>query len=72
MDDKLDRSLFEKWVQLKKDLATMSQIRVPKCYYIHKQAPRHQELHGFSDASDRAYAAAVYQSIVMEKCLFSL
>ena len=72
MDDKLDGSLFEKWVQLKKDLTTMSQIRVPKCYYIHKQAPRHQELHGFSGASDRAYAAAVYQSIVMEKCLFSL
>ena len=59
-DDKLDGLLFEKWVQLEKDLATLLQIRVPRCYYIHKQAPRHQELHGFSDASERAYAAAVY------------
>ena len=59
-DDKLDGSLFEKWVQLEKNLATLSQIRVPKCYYIHKQAPRHQELHGFNDYSERGYAAAVY------------
>ena len=57
MDDELDGSLFKKWVQ---DLATLSQIRVPRCYYIHKQAPRYQELNGFSDASERAYATAVY------------
>ena len=59
-DDELDGSLFKKRVQLEKDFATLSQIRVPRCYYIHKQAPRHQELHGFSDASERAYAATVY------------
>ena len=59
-DDRLDGSLLEEWVRLEKDLVTLSQIRVPRCYYIHKQDPILQELHGFSDASERAYAAVVY------------
>ena len=59
-DDRLDGSLLEEWVRLEMDLVTLSQIRVPRCYYIHKQDPILQELHGFSDASEQAYAAVVY------------
>ena len=59
-DDRLDGSLLEEWVRLEKDLVTLSQIRVPRCYSIHKQDPILQELHGFSVASEQAYAAVVY------------
>ena len=38
----------------------LSTIKVPRCYYRVDNVLVDQQLHGFCDASKRAYAAAVY------------
>ena len=39
----------------------MSQVKIPRCYFGEKELePSTIQLHGFSDASRQAYAAAVY------------
>ena len=59
-DDELEGFLLDKWVQLTEDLTMLSQIKVPRCYYVANQSLRSQQLHGFSDASKDAYAAVIY------------
>ena len=59
-DDKLEGSALKRWNQLKVDLSELSQIKVNRCYYDNQHIPTAQQIHGFSDASQRAYAAVVY------------
>jgi len=59
-DDKLEGSALKCWNQLKVDLSELSQIKVNRCYYDSQHTPTVQQIHGFSDASQRAYAAVVY------------
>ena len=59
-DDELEGFLLDKWVRLTEDLTLLSQIKVPRCYYVANQSLRLQQLHGFSDASKDAYAAVIY------------
>ncbi|KMQ86917.1 gag-pol protein, partial [Lasius niger] len=50
------------WLRIQAELPALGEIRVPR--WIHtRQADRRVELHGFADASERAYAAAVYARI---------
>ena len=60
-DDPLTGSLLDSWKQIINDLQAMKPIRVPRCYfsYFSHDGPSY-ELHGFSDASSKAYAAVVY------------
>lgn len=53
--------MLHQWKCLTEELKTVSEISIPRCYL----RPEHhtivsQQLHGFSDASMRAYAAVVY------------
>ena len=43
-----------------KDLSSLQPIRIPRCYFAISNNPLVFELHGFSDASCKAYAAVVY------------
>ena len=38
----------------------MSEISIPRCYFSLEHSIVSQQLHGFSDAPVRAYAAVVY------------
>lgn len=38
----------------------LTRIRVPRCYFVSEQVPVHHQIHGSSDASEKAYAAVVY------------
>ena len=60
-DDELKGELLEKWKRLVHDLSSLKDIKVPRCYFTRKEEPpvKH-ELHGFSDASNKAFAAVVY------------
>ena len=60
-DDELKGELLVKWKRLVQNLADLKDIKVPRCYFKRKEFPpvKH-ELHGFSDASNKAYAAVVY------------
>ena len=42
-------------------LSSLKDIKVPRCYFMRKEEPHvKHELHGFSDASNKAFAAVVY------------
>ena len=42
------------------DLGSLIEAKVPRCYFQFIEESRHHEIHGFSDTSDKAYAAVVY------------
>ena len=44
----------------KKQLHMLNSIKLPRCYYRVEATPLTIQLHGFSDASERAYSAVVY------------
>ena len=59
-DDKLNgerASRFEKWL---KELQSVGKVRVPRCLYGLSKAPVKCSLHGFADASLKAYCAVIY------------
>ena len=60
-DDPLAGELLDAWNQIINDLRAMKPIRVSRCYFsCIGQIGATYELHGFSDASSKAYAAVVY------------
>jgi hypothetical protein len=60
-DDELKGELLGKWKRLVHNLNSLKDIKVPRCYFTRKEEPRvKHELHGFSDASNKAFAAVVY------------
>ena len=59
-DEKLEGNLAKRWNQFTKELEVLSTIKVPRCYYLVDNVVVEQQVHGFCDASERAYAAAVY------------
>ena len=42
------------------ELHMLSNIRIPRCYFEGDRVPINTQIHGFCDASERAYAAVVY------------
>lgn len=57
-DDPLPDELEEKWKKWITSLSTIKQLRIPRCYDYGQSTSR--QLHTFVDASEEAYAAAVY------------
>ena len=49
--------LHKKW---RSELPTLAEKQMPRCYSLPNFKIKHQELHGFSDASKVAYGAVVY------------
>ena len=61
-DEALDGEALNKWKSFIKDLKALKNVRVPRCYakqQIASSIVRSCQIHGFSDASERAYAAVV-------------
>ena len=42
------------------ELHLFSHIKIPRCYFELGKSPINIQIHGFSDASERAYAAVLY------------
>lgn len=57
-DQELPQELLGKWNQFRQQLPALNQIRKPRC--VTQGDAVTLELHGFSDASQRAYGAVVY------------
>ena len=51
------RDLHSQW---RTELPILSQKRLPRCYSLPNHTVQSQEIHGFSDASQKAYGAVVY------------
>ncbi|XP_029159051.1 uncharacterized protein LOC114931247 [Nylanderia fulva] len=61
-DAPLSREDTVAWTALEEELPVLEKIRLPR--WLHSNTPRSPvELHGFSDASERAYAAVVYSRV---------
>ncbi|KAL0810972.1 hypothetical protein ABMA28_010266 [Loxostege sticticalis] len=58
-DDLLDEDLAEQWVKWTQHLEALREVKIPRCYPGYSNGNR-RELHIFVDASEAAYAAAVY------------
>ncbi|XP_058465271.1 uncharacterized protein LOC131438898 [Malaya genurostris] len=57
-DQELPAELLDKWKQFRQQLTAVNQIQKPRCVVNDRASTL--ELHGFSDASKRAYGAVVY------------
>ncbi|XP_078364115.1 uncharacterized protein LOC144648427 [Oculina patagonica] len=62
-DESLEGEALAKWKTFINDLNALKNIRVPRCYANYSPTQStvcSYQIHGFSDASERAYAAVVY------------
>ena len=59
-DQPLDGEFLQQWNKFLSEFEVLNGLRVSRCYFEKGLTPHHHELHGFSDASEHAYAAAIY------------
>lgn len=59
-DDPIPDHIHQIWSQWRCELPQLTTIRIPRCYLPSKQTVVSTQLHGFSDASEEAYAGVVY------------
>lgn len=65
-DDLVPFDIKEAWEQWRSELDTLSTVRLSRCYYLKSSKIVDTQLHGFSDASEDAYAGVVYLRSVDE------
>ncbi|XP_029670156.1 uncharacterized protein LOC115239656 [Formica exsecta] len=58
-DDPLDEASAKRWQDYQNELPLLEQIRIPR-WIGPRSLDGEAELHGFADASERAYAAVIY------------
>lgn len=57
-DQPVEETIKTRWIELQKQLKTIEKISIPRwCHFSNKSRV---ELHGFSDASEKAYGAVIY------------
>ena len=59
-DEPLQGRALKQWNCFMSEAKSLNQLRVPRCYFLLNSIPTQVQLHGFSDASEQAFAAAVY------------
>ena len=59
-DDPVPPPIQEEWISWRSQLRSLRQVHVPRCYFPKQAQILTFQLHGFSDASEDAYAAVVY------------
>ena len=59
-DDFVPEPICDSWMQWRTELDLLSTKHIPRCYYSKTSRINAVELHGFCDASEKAYAAVVY------------
>ena len=59
-DEPLKDNALDQWNQFTNEFAMLDKVRIPRCYFLYDSDPVHVQIHGFSDASEHAFAAVVY------------
>ena len=61
-DDKLEGTELASWNSFIAELQALKDVKIPRCYFHHndKLPARSYQIHGFCDASDKAFVAVVY------------
>ena len=70
-DEDLDSESREEWERWERDLWETKVIVVPRCIHPHKTKEAIYSLHGFGDASSKAYCAVVYLVCESEDGIYS-
>lgn len=64
-DDEVSENILAEWNKIYSSLSILSNVRVPRCLNLYFGDQKNVvQIHGFSDASEVAYGAAVYLRIV--------
>jgi hypothetical protein len=63
-DDPVPDQVLEVWSQWRRELPALTTVHIPRCYLPVGFTPTFVELHGFSDASEEAYAGVVYLRLI--------
>ena len=58
-DTELSGKSLSIWSSLLRDIHAIKSIHTPRCYYTHSVPVLNHEIHGFSDASEKAYGAVI-------------
>lgn len=69
-DEVLPEELSRKWHEFCQQLSHLKELSIPR-YLLHQPKPRLIELHGFADASERAYGACIYLTAFHEDGSFT-
>jgi hypothetical protein len=59
-DDSVPVHVLEVWERWRKELPVLADHFIPRCYFPSRAHVVLKQLHGFSDASEAAYAGVVY------------
>ena len=59
-DDLVPDAVLQEWSRWRRELPLLSAHHIPRCYYPKEVAITSTQLHGFSDASEKAYSGVVY------------
>ena len=59
-DEPVTEAVGDVWTRWRSELDLLSQIHIPRCYFPKDVQVVSMQLHGFSDASQDAYAGVVY------------
>ena len=59
-DNPIPDEIRDAWVKWRTELPQLANKHIPRCYFLKNSSNTEIQLHGFSDASERAYGAVVY------------
>ena len=65
-DEKVDEKMCATINNLRSELAFLNEVPIPRCYFLPNLKPAVVQIHGFSDASERAFAAVIYLRTIYE------
>ena len=65
-DDCVPNAILEEWSKWRWELPLLSTHHIARCYYPKEAVIVSTQLHGFSDASEKAYSVVIY--LRMEDC----
>jgi hypothetical protein len=63
-DDPVPAGIGELWTRWRKELPTLASKSIPRCHFPREAKVTSMQVHGFSDASEDAYASVVYVQLV--------
>ena len=63
-DDTVPPELEQEWLEWRQQLSLLVDKCIPRCYYPKDVKIAYKQLHGYSDASEAAYAGVVYLRLV--------
>lgn len=70
-DDELPLSFQKKWINFEENLPILEKIKIPR--YLQTSVHTEVEIHGFCDASEKAYASVVYARVNTDQgCIINL